>query len=316
MPGDPSVTRDPAPLGRLDQVADGVFAWIQEDGTWWINNAGYVAGDDVGVLIDTCTTEARTRALLDAVDAVAGGRPLAYALNTHHHGDHTYGNSLLEPTTVIVGQHLMREGMLADRTLEDFPPFWSPTPEFGDLRRRAPGLTFGDRASVHLGGRQVDLVHPGYTAHTDGDAAAWVPDVRVLFVGDLLFPGHTPMIMAGVPSGAIRSLAWIDSFDADIVVPGHGPVIQASELAQVLALHEAYYEFVLREGRRGIATGLTPLEVARSADLGEFGGLLDPERFVLNVHSAYAELRGGAVDRKAALADAVAWMGRAIHTKV
>jgi len=302
-------------MGTFSEVAEGVFAWIQPDGTWWINNAGYIAGDDEGVLVDTCTTEVRTRALLAEVAAVAAGRPLRYAVNTHHHGDHTFGNSLLGPETVIIGHDKMREGFLLDQTLENFPPYWSPRPIFGDLKRRAPDLTFSERATLHLGDRRVELVHPGYTAHTEGDLAVWVPDVRTLFVGDLLFPGHTPMIMAGEPTGAIRSLEWMASFDAAVLVPGHGEVLTAGDLPDVFASHVRYYEMVLAEGRRGLAADLSPLEVARTADLGEFADLLDPERFVVNVHSAYAELTGGRVNRLGALADAVEWLGRPIHTK-
>jgi cyclase len=301
--------------GELVPAAEGVHAWLQPDGTWWINNAGLVVGEERALLVDTCATERRTRRLLDAVDAVRGNTPLTHAINTHHHGDHTFGNSLLPESTSVVGHARMREGYLADTTLESFPPFWSPRPDFGQLRRRAPDLTFESQLTVHLGAREVRLVHPGYPAHTRGDVVVWVPDVRTLFVGDLLFPGHTPMILAGEPSGAIRSLDWMASFAADRVVPGHGPMLDADQLGGVLADHERYYRFVLAQGKRGLAAGLTPLEVARTTDLGEFEELLDPERFVLNVHSAYGELTGRAVDRAAALADCVAWLGAPIPTK-
>ncbi len=309
---DPTDTYVP---GELQHVADGVHAWVQPDGTWWINNAGVVLGDDEALLVDTCTTERRTRALLDAVDAVSGNRRLKYAVNTHHHGDHTFGNSLLPTSTCLIGHHNMREGFLADQTLENFPPFWSPRPDFGDLARRAPDVTVGDGLTVHLGARSVRMVYPGYTAHTEGDLVVWIADVQVLFVGDLLFPGHTPMIMAGAPTGAIRSLDWIASFAPSVVVPGHGMVISADGLEAVLSEHERYYRFVLAEAKRGVAGDLDPLQVAQTADLSEFAHLLDPERFVLNVHSAYAELTGRAVHRPDALADAVRWIGTPIPTK-
>src|SRR5580692_4558459 len=79
---------------RTVEVAENVFAYVQPDGSWWINNSGFVTGSSGVLCIDTCATEARTRAFLDAVDAVAGaGRRTL--LNTHHHGDHTNGNCLL-----------------------------------------------------------------------------------------------------------------------------------------------------------------------------------------------------------------------------
>ncbi|GAA0245325.1 hypothetical protein GCM10010492_50870 [Saccharothrix mutabilis subsp. mutabilis] len=67
----------------LREVAPGVRAWVQADGTWH-------AGGEV-VLIDTCATRRRTQAFLDAVSAASGGAPIKAALNTHLHGDHVYG---------------------------------------------------------------------------------------------------------------------------------------------------------------------------------------------------------------------------------
>lgn len=307
---------EPLGPGELVQVADGVFAWIQQDGTWWINNAGLVVGERSTLLVDTCTTERRTKELLAEAEAVSDGKPLQYAVNTHHHGDHTYGNSLLPSETCLVGHHRMREALLADTTLESFPPYWAPEPDFGDLHRRVPDLTVDSGASVHLGDRHVELLHPGYVAHTEGDLVVWVPDARVLFVGDLLFPKHTPMILAGSPTGAVRALDWIASFDADAIVPGHGGVVQRADADEVLAEHSRYYEFVVREAKKGFEADLTPLEVMRATDLGEFADLLDPERFVLNVHSAYAELTGGRPDRASAFKDVVTWLGAPIHTRV
>ncbi|NJQ00185.1 MBL fold metallo-hydrolase [Streptomyces zingiberis] len=301
---------------RLLEVADGVHAWVQPDGTWWINNAGCVAGGTSVLVVDTCTTERRTRAFLDAVTAAHPSRSLEFAVNTHHHGDHTYGNSLLPGSTRLIGHENMRAGLLKDTTLGSFPGFWEPTPEFGDLTLRAPELTISSGMSIHLGDRRIELLHPGYTAHTDGDVIVWIPDVRVVFTGDLLFPGHTPMIMVGSPSGAIDCLGWMASLRPAVVVPGHGEVLDAAGFAETLAEHERYYRFVLAESRRGLAEGLTPLGVARSADLSDWTHLLDPERFVLNVHAAYAELNGVPVVRSAALADAVAWLGHPIVTRV
>ena len=65
----------------LHEIADGVFAWMQPDGTWWINNAGAVTAiggdgthDGGTVVVDTCATHERTRRFLDAVAAATGRR--------------------------------------------------------------------------------------------------------------------------------------------------------------------------------------------------------------------------------------------------
>ena len=40
--------------GELIEVVGGVYAYVQPDGTWWVNNAGAVTGDDGTIVIDTC----------------------------------------------------------------------------------------------------------------------------------------------------------------------------------------------------------------------------------------------------------------------
>jgi cyclase len=86
-------------LAHLDEVVPGVFAWIQPDGTWWVNNAGAVVADGEAVVIDTCATARRTERFLAALTEASGGAAIRTAINTHVHGDHTYGNSLLPSST-------------------------------------------------------------------------------------------------------------------------------------------------------------------------------------------------------------------------
>jgi cyclase len=68
---------------------------------------------------------------------------------------------------------------------------------------------------------------------------------------------------------------------------------------------------VLDIARRGLAAGLTPLETARQAELGEYAGWLDSERIVGNLHRAYRDLDPGRpeVDVVAALTDMVSYNG-------
>lgn len=107
----PSVGR-PELVPELVAVAPGVHAYLQPDGSWMINNTGVVGSDDTLLLVDTTSTEARNRALFASVASVRATDP-AYVINTHHHGDHTFGNWLVPPSTVIVGHEACRDEVLA-----------------------------------------------------------------------------------------------------------------------------------------------------------------------------------------------------------
>lgn len=297
-------------------MVDGVFAWVQPDGTWWLNNAGAIAGGEGTIIVDTCATETRTRRFLDAVAEVTSGAPIALAVNTHQHGDHTYGNSLLSATTTIIGHELMRAGLAVDPLIDGCPPLWSPVPDWGDVTRRLPTVVFTTALTLHSGDRRLEVAHPGYTAHTTGDVVAWLRDERVLFAGDLIFHGLTPLVFMGSVDGAQRSLEWLASFEPDHVVPGHGPLVAGTDFAGVLGEHDRYYRFVNEVAGAGMADGVTPLEACQRADLGEFAGWADSERLVLNVHRAYADAEHRELDLLTAFADAMTWHGGPLPTSV
>jgi cyclase len=305
---------DPGPLtapeaAALHEIADGVFAWVQPDGTWWINNAGAVTGADGTIIIDTCATEQRTRRFLAAVRAATGDAPLTMAVNTHQHGDHTYGNSLLPASTVLIGHEAMREGLLTDPVIDGCPPIWQPVPDWGRVTRRVPSVVLRSELTLFTGSRRVDLHHPGHPAHTTGDVVAWLPEERVLYSGDLIFHGVTPLVFMGSVEGAIASLGRLADYDPEHVVPGHGPVIARAELPDVLAGLERYYRLVQRTAQTGRQEGMTPLQAAWSCDLGEFATWPDAERLVLNLHRAYADAAGAELDLVRAFTDAVEYNG-------
>ena len=62
----PAGTR-PLPQPQAQEIADCVYAYVQPDGTWWINNCGFVTGPGGVIAVDSCSTEARTRQYLDGI---------------------------------------------------------------------------------------------------------------------------------------------------------------------------------------------------------------------------------------------------------
>jgi cyclase len=305
-----------AEQGVLQQIADGIYAWVQPDGSWWVNNAGAVAGEDGLVLIDTCATEARTRRWLGALAEATDDAPIRIAVSTHHHGDHTHGNCLLPDGVPIVAHEGTREAIKADVIIDGCPPFWAPVPDWGGVSRRLPSITVADGLDVFAGERRIEVRHPGFVAHTVGDVVAFVRDAGVLFTGDLIFNRVTPLVFMGSLTGALRSLDWLAGFQPDRIVPGHGPLIDGADFANVLATHERYYRLIEDAARTGLRDGLSPLAAARRVDLGEFAELPDAERVVLNLHRAYAEATDTDFDIVASLADAVEFNGGPLPTSV
>ncbi|MGI5448928.1 MBL fold metallo-hydrolase [Streptomyces sp. CA-243310] len=267
----------------LVQPAAGVHAYVQPDGGWCLNNAGFVSDGGRTLLVDTAATRRRALALREAVAATGVAMPRT-VVNTHHHGDHTYGNGVFAPEALILGHDNARaEQLAAGHQLE---MIW-PATDFGAVEIIPPDLTYNDRTTLHVGDIEVRVIHPG-VAHTTGDSLVWLPGQRVVFTGDLVFSGGTPFLAMGSLSGSLRAMELLRSLDAETVVPGHGPLTDPSAYEAT----ERYLRHVAELALEGRAKGLTPLETALGADLGEFAAWRESERLVANLHRAYAELSG------------------------
>ncbi len=294
---------------EITEVSDGVYAYIQPDGTWWINNTGFLTGPQGVISIDSCATRRRTQAYLDAIAGVTPA-PVRAVVNTHHHGDHTFGNCLF-PGAAIIAQERARDEAIAFGPPRELP-FWDG-PDWGELTLDPPFVTYADQIAVHAGDLRAQVRHVGSAAHTTNDSIVWIPGRSVLFCGDLIFNGGTPFVLMGSVAGAIDVLRHvIVPLRARTIVPGHGPVFTGME---PIDRTMDYLGFVQQTAAGGQAAGLTPLEAARDADLGPFAQWPDAERIVGNLHRAYAELPaappGASVDIIAALADMVAYNGGA-----
>ncbi|MFD9130191.1 MBL fold metallo-hydrolase [Kitasatospora sp. NPDC059571] len=267
----------------VQEVADGVFAYVQPDGGWCLNNAGIVVDGGECVLVDTAATRYRALGLREAAARLAPA-PARIVVNTHFHGDHTFGNCVFAADAVVVGHERTRTAM-AGAGLH-LTTLW-PDVCWGGIDLELPAITYRDRMTVHAGETALELSHPG-PAHTTDDTVVWLPRQRVLFTGDLVMSGVTPFIAMGSLAGSLDAIAALRALDPVTVVPGHGPVGGPELLDEA----EAYLRRLEVLARGARAAGLTPLEAARHADLGPFADLLDAERLVPNLHRAYAELDG------------------------
>ncbi|MGW4470121.1 MBL fold metallo-hydrolase [Nonomuraea sp. NPDC004354] len=287
---------------RVEEVSEGVYAYIQPDGSWWINNTGFLAGRRGVISIDACSTERRTRAYREAIAQVSD-RPITTLVNTHHHGDHTFGNHLF-PEATIVAHERTRERILADG-VPTYLGAWSPDVEWGTLDPVPPFLTYTDGVTLYSDDLRCEVRHVGFAAHTTNDSYVWIPSRKVLFAGDLVFNGGTPFVLMGSVEGALAALDQLEALGAETIVPGHGDVCGPSAIDTV----RGYLRFVRQTAEAGMAAGLSPLELARQTDLGEYGALVDGERIVGNLHRAYADATGGDVDLAAAVLDMIAFNG-------
>ncbi len=284
----------------VHDIGNGVYAYVQPDGTWGWSNAGLIVGDGQTLLVDTLMSVPLTRAMLKDFARVHGGAHIDLLVNTHANPDHFFGNGLLAGAQIIAtGKTREDMAQFNPRLLADLAANY---PHMGDagaflyetMGRRfdfsgvdqltLPNRTFEERLSLTIGGRLLELIDLG-PAHTASDTIAWLPDQRVVFTGDLLFNEGHPIMWAGPVENWIRACDEIVALEPQVVVPGHGPVTDAAAVRGL----KHYFEYVRDEARRRFDAGLDFNEAARDIVMTQFRHWSDPERIVANVFSLYRQ---------------------------
>jgi cyclase len=287
----------------LQEVADGLYAYLQPDGSWGWSNAGLVVDGDRTLLVDTLYDLALTEQMLRAMRrAVPAAARIDTLVNTHANGDHCYGNQLVAGARIVASERTAEEmtelppaamaaiveqapamGELGAFFLDCFGAF-----DFTGIELALPRETFVGELTMRVGERELRLIEVG-PAHTRGDTLVHAPAERVLFTGDILFAGAHPIAWAGPVSNWMAACERILAMDVDVIVPGHGPLAGLDDVREL----KAYFEYLYSEARARHAEGMTPLQAARSISLERWADWGESERLVVNVANIYSELSGG-----------------------
>ena len=219
-------TGDASPVAGLSEVADGVYVYTITG--FVMVNAGIVVGDDAVAVVDTGTTESDARSLLNAVSSVTD-KPVRYVINTHYHGDHSFGNWWFLPA-ITIGHHRCRLKLVGDEGVSHRDTMASHMPMIREQVRAVPvtppSLTFETVVDLHLGGIDLRLAYLG-RAHTDNDIAIGVEGADVAFAGDLIEQSGPPIASEGFPNEWGPTLRKLGAAMVDRYVPGHGLIVDS-----------------------------------------------------------------------------------------
>jgi glyoxylase-like metal-dependent hydrolase (beta-lactamase superfamily II) len=294
----------------LHDLGNGVFAYLQPDGSWGWSNAGLTVDGEDALLVDTLFDLHLTRRMLEQMrSADRRAESIDTIVITHANPDHTNGNSLLPEAHVIASQRAADEmahddpAMLAgimrqakanadpvSRYLVDcFGAF-----DFEGIPKTVPDQPFVGQRSLQVGRKRIELIELG-SAHTGGDIVIHSPDDRVLYTGDLLFIGGHPIMWAGPIGNWIAACDRLLALDVQYVVPGHGPITDERGIRAV----RDYLALVEKRATAAFQAGVSVADAARDlqgelnrAGYSHWG---DGERIIVTVSSHYRHL-GGATD--------------------
>ncbi len=224
-----------AQVGEVKKLAPDVYFHEGDiKGKGHCNN-GWVVFEDYVLVVDA-NFPSGAREIIPKIRAITD-KPVRFAFNTHHHGDHAYGNQVwieqgatpVAHTGVVEEMKKYETGLFGGK-----PGRWEDTAkEREDVRGsklKAPSVLFPDTLIFDDGVHRVELRYFG-TAHTHGDGFAWLPKEKILFTGDACVNGPYNYVGDGQVGDWIQTLDRARALGAQVVGPGHGPLGAASSSA-------------------------------------------------------------------------------------
>ncbi|MFN0299919.1 MAG: MBL fold metallo-hydrolase [Burkholderiales bacterium] len=286
-----------------ERLAPGVYAYYADNaaalnkaGGAAATSSGLVVGSRSALLIETMLNK-RLNAQVLGLARQATKLPIAYAVNSSAHGDHSYGNMYLPAGTRVI-QHVNASAFV-DKSLDEDKKFMIANFGTGrgieEIRAHTGDILVpaGGRVVIDLGGKQVEIIDFGF-GQTGGDLFVWEPQSSVMWTGNPVIAAKPalPWLLDGHLVATLDTLIKVRAFlPADArIVPGHGVVMSRDDLNW----HIDYLSAVKQHVQAALARGLSLEETVKQVAMPEFRGyvLFDWVHPQLNVPAAYKDLKG------------------------
>ena len=235
----------------MREISPGIYVETDQRGA---NYGGIVT--DVGVIVlDTPMVPNQARAFRDDLRRLSGGKPFLYVINTDHHRGHIMGNQFFQPTPVVAHEYAWKHmkgygDNFKQRVIDSFKKEPEVQSQLTDIQIVVPKITFSHRLDIVRGGRDVRIIKVG--GHTAATSVVWLPEERLLFVGDGVWVDQHPYMAQANSKEWLDGLTYIRKLKADQIVPGRGPVCgrEATErMSEYIRFMRARVRLNYRQGR-------------------------------------------------------------------
>ena len=209
--------------------------------------------------------------------------PVKYVLYSHHHQDHASGAAIFDDTAELVAHEAFNAGLKAS----------AGQSETAATRYAAvlpPESTYSGRRTVTLGGKTVQLIHPGRPGHAPDLTVLYFPAERVVFGADFMAVNAVPgsnTLAGGAPiSEYVTAIKVVEALDFTTAAPAHGPM---GTKADIVA-HRRYFEARVSEG---VAAGRTAEQLQAARIMDEYRDWIeydeDNDVNIANAHKTLSE---------------------------
>lgn len=228
-------------VNKAEEIAPGVYFHEGDlKGHGHCNN-GWIIFDDYVLVIDG-NFPSGAQEIIPKIKAVTD-KPIRFAFDTHHHGDHAYGNQIWVDNGATPVAHV---GVLEEMKKYETgyfggkPGRWEESAKTRKdvvaTKLKPPTLLYRSEMIFDDGKHRVELLHFGI-AHTHGDGFAWLPKEQILFTGDACVNGPYNFAGDGDTGEWVKTLEAAKKLGAKMICPGHGP----RGSGQVLADQQSFF---------------------------------------------------------------------------
>ena len=298
-----------AEVNKAEQIAPDVYFHEGDlKGHGHCNN-GWIVFEDYVLVIDG-NFPSGAQEIIPKIKAITD-KPIRFAFDTHHHGDHAYGNQVwvengavpVAHAGVVVEMKKYETGYYGGK-----PGRWEEAAkgrkDVAESKLKPPTLLYNKDMIFDDGKHRVELLHFG-VAHTHGDGFAWLPNEKILFTGDACVNGPYNFVGDGDTGQWVKTLELAKKLGAKTICPGHGPM----GTGQVLEEQQVYFVELRKQVKK--YAGRKPEEVQSAVD--SIKGALAQQKpiaryvgdfFAAQVEKVYIEMGGKPFQPKTVRIDA------------
>lgn len=219
-------------------------------------------------------------------------KPIKYVLDTHHHGDHAYGNCVWakEGAQIIASKPTAR--LLKTNGPKQWQDAAKDRQDIKDNELKQVDISFDDKHEIKDDTQHVVFINFGHS-HTIGDAVAYLPKHKILCTGDACVNGAFNFMGHSNSASWIQCLDEMAKLDIELICPGHGPVTRKD----LLATQKRYFVDLRAAVKKGIDDKKSVEEIIKTLDFPwykNWTGVSVTETPMLkdNVKHVYDELMG------------------------
>jgi cyclase len=266
----------------LKELKRGYYVYLHGDDTPGVSstfNNGIIVTNEGVVVIDTQRTEAIAAKVREAISRVTS-QPIRFLISSTPHNPFTGGNAVYADTFKI-GHENYRTSLLKLLQKDSAE----------QMKKKLPNQTFSERLTLYLGGKEIQIIYLG-NAHSQADTIVYVPEDRIVYMGETFYSDEFPYISEGYSLNWMRAIEAAEALKADIYVPGHGFLPKnLNDTRAGLRSHWQMLKDVREAVQKQVARGAAEDETVSAIDLPQFKKFKGYERALeIAVRRIYREM--------------------------